>query len=188
MSLHQHPRSSGVATASPVQSPVHPSVSLPFLYNRNGSVTSMCNMPPKSPTDSSSIRTIGGKQVPGSNSVLVLNSLVKAASSPLRENPLTASLTDSAPFANRTTEPEQAEVVPMSPLARPQFPNLNDSGRPVSLAGSELSAPGLNNLLNGFDEVDARLHEMVAQRGRELTESVGSPESPAHPINIAVAV
>ena len=76
----------------------------------------------------------------------------------------------------------------MSPLAIPQFPNLNDDGRPVSLAGSELSAPGLNKLLTGFDEVDAQLHEMITQRGRELSESVGSPKSPTRPINFAVAV
>lgn len=76
----------------------------------------------------------------------------------------------------------------MSPLAIPHFPNLNDNGRPVSLAGSELSAPGLNKILTGFDEVDAQLHEMINQRGRDLSESVGSPESPTHPINFAVAV
>jgi hypothetical protein len=146
-------------------------------------------MSPKYPDDGSSTWSAGVKQVPKSNSTLVLNSLVKAASSPLRESTLTASLTDSAPFANRTTESEQTEVVvPMSPLARPQFPNLNGGGRPVSLAWSELSAPGLNKLLNGFDEVDAQLHDMITERGRELSESVGSPDAPASPINIAVAV
>jgi len=113
---------------------------------------------------------------------------VKAAPSPLRESPLTASLTGPVFFANGKTETEQTEVVPMSPLAIPQFPHSNDDGRPVSLAGSELSAPGLNKILNGFDEVDAQLHEMITQRGRELSESVGSPEPPARPINIAVAV
>ena len=76
----------------------------------------------------------------------------------------------------------------MSPLAIPHFPNLKDNGRPVSLAGSELSAPGLNKILTGFDEVDAQLHEMISQRGRDLSESVGSPESPTRPINFAVAV
>ena len=75
----------------------------------------------------------------------------------------------------------------MSPLAIPQFPNLNDHARPVSLAGSELSAPGLNRIFNGFDEVDAQLHDMITQRGRELTETVGSPETPTRPIHTAVA-
>lgn len=78
--------------------------------------------------------------------------------------------------------------MPMSPLARPQFPNLNDNGRPISLAGSELSAPGLNNILTGFDEVDAQLHEVITQRGRELDDAVGSSEGPASPIHIAIAV
>jgi len=76
----------------------------------------------------------------------------------------------------------------MSPLARPQFPILNDDGRPVSLAGSELSAPGLNKILNDFDEVDAQLQDMITQRARDLNESVGDPEAPASPINIAIAV
>jgi len=58
----------------------------------------------------------------------------------------------------------------MSPLARPQFPNFNNE-RPVSLAASELSAPGLNNILTGFDEVGAQLKEMITQRGRELNDA-----------------
>ena len=78
----------------------------------------------------------------------------------------------------------------MSPLARPQFPNLlNDHARPVSLAGSGLSAPGLNKILTGFDEVDAQLQEMITQRARELNEAVGSPDASANnPINTAVAI
>ena len=79
-------------------------------------------------------------------------------------------------------------AVPMSPLARPQFPNLNENGRPISLAGSELSVPGLNKILTGFDEVDAQLHEMITQRGRDLDEAVGSSEEAENPIYIATAV
>lgn len=77
----------------------------------------------------------------------------------------------------------------MSPLARPQFPNVHDDGRPVSLAGSELSAPGLNKILTGFDEVDAQLHEMLSQRGRDLNEPRGSSDAaPASLIHVATAL
>ena len=73
----------------------------------------------------------------------------------------------------------------MSPLVRQQF---HDEKPPVSLAASEPSAPGLNRILPGFDEVDVQLQDMLIQRGRELDDAVGSPEEPAGLKNIAVAV